>query len=1187
MNCKRILALFMSVLVMVAFLPTQSVGHIHTHAAEIVCEHNYTKLNTVIGCEEPGYTNYYCNKCLKTFKEDFTDPVGHSVNSDGICENCGQNRNFAPGDLNADGLFLAEDLALVKGVLLDVVTDAAKIDAVDCNGDYNTDLVDLIRLKKHIANDVGSAPFTYDLDSNGNAVITGFDNSVSGAVTLPSSIDGYKVTAIGEGVFENADDVTSILIPNTVNTIEKGAFTGCGSLMGISLPNSINTIGDNAFTGCSSMPNIRLSENIVEIGEGAFSFCSSLQEINIPEKVTVLNNSAFNGCSSLTFVGLPENLKEIKTYTFYGCEKLESVSIPITVVEVGDCAFDSCESLLSVVIPYETAFGDNVFANCPKLVVKGYAGTGGIDAAINSGVGFEVLECGHSDFVLLYAENPTCTKSGYSGDKFCVSCGKIEQKGVQIAPSGHITELKSQRDATCDRDGYTGNTVCTVCDLVLSTGYTIKATGHYASNVEYIAVKPTCMTEGKYGTFTCEKCNKYINGNLILSLGHDYDLVGKKYSSCVEDGYTGDYKCSRQGCDYLIKGEVIPKGDHNYILYNFREPTCTRDGYSGDRICCGCGDVLELGKATTKDHTPITNNYKAATCTENGYSGDSKCAVCDAELTQGVVLPLLGHKSVLINYSEPTCTEDGYTGDQICSMCKVLVAVGNSIEKLGHKLVLINQKDCTPTEDGYTGDLVCETCGETVTPGKVIPANHTHTMEITNKKDATCTATGYTGDSTCSVCGYFVKGIVTPIKSHVITTTVVDPKCTEGGYTIDECNNCDYERKHANTDALGHNWDTEWTVGKQVSCTEDGEQYKNCSRCDEKQKETIKSEGHKLGEPQNTVEPTCTSVGYTGDKICSACGETIKGEEIPAKGHSFGDWQTRCFHNDNITDDPLGGGFGDDFMGDVGDGEITEEYAERYRKCSHCEFEETERIDDCVTMYEVDDTFAPTCTENGYLIYSCKYCDYNYNEYYPSTDHSYSQTVTDPTCTEDGYTTYSCNKCDYEYLSDYVDALGHEWEYIGIDSYCNRCGSYCSHELNWDTGLCRYCDKSPCPDCMSFDHESCGPVGESCPYCGSYEHYAYTYEECPLMNGGMWCDDCCMYTDHMTGDPICPSMGGGMPGGMWCDDCGMYTDHMTGEPICPSMGGDMPGDMWCDHCGMHTDHTTEMCPVAPPPFEEL
>lgn len=51
-------------------------------------------------------------------------------------------------------------------------------------------------------------------------------------------------------------------------------------------------------------------------------------------------------------------------------------------------------------------------------------------------------------------------------------------------------------------------------------------------------------------------------------------------------------------------------------------------------------------------------------------------------------------------------------------------------------------------------------------------------------------------------------------------------------------------------------------------------------------------EGHKhTVKLQNAKEATCTEKGYTGDKVCIACGETIeKGTVILAKGHEDGEW---------------------------------------------------------------------------------------------------------------------------------------------------------------------------------------------------------------------------------------------------------------------------------------------------------
>ena len=48
--------------------------------------------------------------------------------------------------------------------------------------------------------------------------------------------------------------------------------------------------------------------------------------------------------------------------------------------------------------------------------------------------------------------------------------------------------------------------------------------------------------------------------------------------------------------------------------------------------------------------------------------------------------------------------------------------------------------------------------------------------------------------------------------------------------------------------------------------------------------------------------------------------------------------------------------------------------------------------------------------------------------YTDALGHDYVPEVTEPTCTEQGYTTYTCSRCGDSYVTDYVDALGHEWD---------------------------------------------------------------------------------------------------------------------------------------------------------------
>lgn len=75
-----------------------------------------------------------------------------------------------------------------------------------------------------------------------------------------------------------------------------------------------------------------------------------------------------------------------------------------------------------------------------------------------------------------------------------------------------------------------------------------------------------------------------------------------------------------------------------------------------------------------------------------------------------------------------------------------------------------------------------------------------------------------------------------------------------------------------------------------ATCTEDGSVTVICNDCDEVlSTETLPATGHSTV-VKNAKDATCTEPGYTGDKVCTVCGETVEtGEVIPAAGHSYKD----------------------------------------------------------------------------------------------------------------------------------------------------------------------------------------------------------------------------------------------------------------------------------------------------------
>ena len=68
---------------------------------------------------------------------------------------------------------------------------------------------------------------------------------------------GKSVKIMGMNVFEGCTNLTSINIPNSLNTIPECTFYKCTSLKSITLPNSVTTIESAAFEGCTSLTSIR------------------------------------------------------------------------------------------------------------------------------------------------------------------------------------------------------------------------------------------------------------------------------------------------------------------------------------------------------------------------------------------------------------------------------------------------------------------------------------------------------------------------------------------------------------------------------------------------------------------------------------------------------------------------------------------------------------------------------------------------------------------------------------------------------------------------------------------------------------------------------------------------------------------------------------------------------------------
>ena len=176
------------------------------------------------------------------------------------------------------------------------------------------------------------------------------------------------VKNIGERVFYECSELTSIEISTSVLSIENGAFSGCSGLTSIELSNDIVSIGDSVFSGCSGLVSIEFPIKLKRIESNTFHGCNGLTSIKIPNSVTSIENGAFSGCSGLTSIELPNGVVNIEEWTFSNCSNLSNIEIPISVTSIGDYAFYQCSKLSSIEIPASViSIGEQAFWNCSGL----------------------------------------------------------------------------------------------------------------------------------------------------------------------------------------------------------------------------------------------------------------------------------------------------------------------------------------------------------------------------------------------------------------------------------------------------------------------------------------------------------------------------------------------------------------------------------------------------------------------------------------------------------------------------------------------------------------------------------------------------------------------------------------------------------------------------------------------------
>ncbi len=223
-------------------------------------------------------------------------------------------------------------------------------------------------------------------NDNGSYYLMGYAGTDTELV-LPDDIEGNKY-GIYQYAFANCSDLTSIEIPDSVETIGSSAFYDCDSLTSVVIGNSVTTIGDDAFSGCYKLIEV-INKSSLTIEAGSYVYGDvayyAKQVITDEADSNIIKKDGYifyNDNGSYYLIGyegtdtelvLPENIDgngyAIYQYAFYNCGELTSIVIPDSVTSIGDGAFSDCDGLTGeLIIPDSVkTIGGSAFEYCNSL----------------------------------------------------------------------------------------------------------------------------------------------------------------------------------------------------------------------------------------------------------------------------------------------------------------------------------------------------------------------------------------------------------------------------------------------------------------------------------------------------------------------------------------------------------------------------------------------------------------------------------------------------------------------------------------------------------------------------------------------------------------------------------------------------------------------------------------------------
>lgn len=187
-------------------------------------------------------------------------------------------------------------------------------------------------------------------------------------VTIPES-----VACIGNFCFHNCSNLSTVNF-NAVNCADIGnggytAFDACNSFQNLNFGNRVRVIPGYAFQNCHHLTSVVIPDSVETIGRNAFDFCSRLETISFGTSLKTIKDEAFVNCRSLTTISIPDAVTDIGYAAFKNDSAMISLHLGKSVSTIGSSAFYDCHKLQTITVSEENVSFDSR-GNCNAIISK-------------------------------------------------------------------------------------------------------------------------------------------------------------------------------------------------------------------------------------------------------------------------------------------------------------------------------------------------------------------------------------------------------------------------------------------------------------------------------------------------------------------------------------------------------------------------------------------------------------------------------------------------------------------------------------------------------------------------------------------------------------------------------------------------------------------------------------------------